>query len=126
MLPIFNVLWISQIAFSIFLLRQGLWTKRAYQVEIGKKLLELGLLSAIFSALPLFEIDWVRLSAAGWTDNDRLIEGIVTLVPSLNVGVQSGLIIYMVVLVGMIGKSVYRLVTSQKNNEPVLTPLARS
>lgn len=113
-LPLFNLVWISQIVFNIFLLRQKQWTRPTRWLDIGVKLLELVVVGVVLNNLPLLEIDWARLTAAGWSATDALVEGMTTLVPLFNTGIRIGLIVYAVVLALSIGKRVFNLLRPQE------------
>lgn len=108
-LPLMNIIWVSEILFNLYLLRQKEWTVPTRWAEIGLQTAQIGVLGLILANLPLLEMDPTQLAAAGWSATHPLIEAFTTLVPLFNTGIRIGLIVGMVFLTLAIGKGLFKL-----------------
>lgn len=108
-LPWFNVLWIAQILFGVYLLRQGRWQQRSRWMDVGIKLFGIGLVIFILSELPLLAIDNARLAASGWAASDEIVELFTRLVPWININLRIVFLIVLVVTLISLGKQLFNL-----------------
>ena len=115
-LPLMNIVWISEILFNIYLLRQKEWTVPSRWLEIGLQTLQIGVLGLILANLPLLEMDPAKLAAAGWPATHPLIEAFTIIVPLFNIGIRIGLIVGMVLLVLSIGKRLFKLLRQPESD----------
>ncbi len=108
-LPLLNIVWISEILFNLYLLRQKEWTRPARWLEIAVLSLDVAVVGLIIANLPFVELNEALLSAAGWSPDASQFEEFTTLVDLFNQGLWIGLVVYAAWLVFLIGKRLFTL-----------------